>query len=212
MKMFVITVILIIIIAQPVFAAQTKNSSQDLENVKVLQTQLEVTKSFQNNLLQTVYWSLGTLATLAVLLVGFGWYTNFRVYERDKKALSEELHSQASVEWEKLRLSMESQHNEFSMLISEKIANEIQSGQSLLREQITSLKTSTENDIKFIKKEMKSDQHRLASEILEIKHDEWVKKKVFVNAFRCSTTILARTCAVHQSSLCNLSGIRHDKS
>ena len=42
-------------------------------------------------LLNTVYCSLGTLANVTALLIGFGWFANFRVYERDKGAMRTEL-------------------------------------------------------------------------------------------------------------------------
>lgn len=59
----------------------------------VLRAQLAEVHRFQEQILSTVYWSLGTLAGITVLLVGFGWWTNFRVYERDKQSLEKELRS-----------------------------------------------------------------------------------------------------------------------
>jgi len=63
------------------------------EEVIVLRAQLSDAQRFQEQVLSTVYWSLGTLGAVAVLLVGFGWWTNFRVYERDKQSLERELRS-----------------------------------------------------------------------------------------------------------------------
>jgi len=56
-----------------------------------LRAQLELTRAFQADLLSTVYWSLGVLVLIVAVLVGFGWFANFRVYQRDLDALRREL-------------------------------------------------------------------------------------------------------------------------
>lgn len=59
--------------------------------VLLLKQQVEATKAYQESLLATVYWALGGVFGIALLLVGFGWFANFKVYERDKRALKSEL-------------------------------------------------------------------------------------------------------------------------
>jgi hypothetical protein len=71
--------------------------------VKILAKQLEDSRKFQEQILSTVYWSLGTLAGVAVLLVGFGWLANFRIFEREKAALERELRAQVNQEISGLR-------------------------------------------------------------------------------------------------------------
>src|SRR6266581_4289412 len=56
-----------------------------------LRAQLELMRSFQDSLLSTVYWSLGVLLVIVAVLVGFGWFANFRVYQRDLEGLKREL-------------------------------------------------------------------------------------------------------------------------
>lgn len=68
----------------------------EVSEVKLLQRQLEDSKRFQDQMLTTIYWSLSTLGGVAVLLVGFGWFVNFRVYERDKASLERDLRAQMS--------------------------------------------------------------------------------------------------------------------
>jgi hypothetical protein len=65
-------------------------SKEELE-LKVLQAQSATMKEYHSSLLDTVYWALGTVATVAALLVGFGWFANFKFHEAEKQRLKEEL-------------------------------------------------------------------------------------------------------------------------
>jgi hypothetical protein len=60
------------------------------EQATALRAQLEVIREYDQKLLATVYWSLGSIAFIAVLLTTYSWYTNFRVYEREREALRSE--------------------------------------------------------------------------------------------------------------------------
>ena len=56
----------------------------------VAKAELEVTRKYQEHLLGTVYWSLGTLAAVAALLVGYSWWNNSRNYDRDRVTFERE--------------------------------------------------------------------------------------------------------------------------
>jgi uncharacterized protein HemX len=58
-----------------------------------LKAQLEVTRGFQSDVIATVWGALGVLAAMTLGLIAFGWWTNFRMYERDRRSLLEELTS-----------------------------------------------------------------------------------------------------------------------
>lgn len=89
--------------AQPHTAsASTRDASQapqrtertqeaDSTEVTVLKQQLSTMREYHGSLLDTVYWALAGIITLVVLLSGFGWWSNFKVYEQDKARLKEEL-------------------------------------------------------------------------------------------------------------------------
>jgi len=61
------------------------------QEVSLAKAQLAAAKEFNGAILSTVYWALGGTFVLAGLLVGFGWFANFKVYERDKLAMKAEL-------------------------------------------------------------------------------------------------------------------------
>src|SRR6266849_9833581 len=65
-------------VPSPTEVKQTQAGSQSPnEEVQALRAQLEVMRRYDDRILSTVYWSLGTVVLLAVLLYGFSWYTNF---------------------------------------------------------------------------------------------------------------------------------------
>jgi hypothetical protein len=72
-----------------------------------LRAQLELMRQYDERLLQTVYWALGTAFGLVVFAAGAGWYVNFRLYERDKQALRTELRSEVETRSESIRRSLE---------------------------------------------------------------------------------------------------------
>jgi hypothetical protein len=66
-------------------------SASKMEDVTVLKAQLSLMREFNQNILSTVYWSLGTIVLIVILLVSFSWFTNYRMYERELAALRQEL-------------------------------------------------------------------------------------------------------------------------
>ncbi|TCB36858.1 hypothetical protein E0H82_03890 [Acinetobacter sp. ANC 4910] len=55
--------------------------------IEVLKAQVEVMKSYQDKFLSTVYWSLGGVLGIVVLLVGYNWFTNFKNQEKEIQTL-----------------------------------------------------------------------------------------------------------------------------
>lgn len=77
--------------APPKIASPTAVFSQAEMDLKVQEKQIAIMKEYHSSLLDTVYWALGTLATVATLLVGFGWFANFKFHESEKQRLKDEL-------------------------------------------------------------------------------------------------------------------------
>jgi len=63
-------------------------------------------QTYTDRLLTTVYFSLGAVVVVAGLLVGFGWYTSFRVHERDLAAIRNELTAAQQNDIQRLRLEL----------------------------------------------------------------------------------------------------------
>lgn len=67
------------------------------QQVKLLESQVAMLREFHGAILDTVYWALGGTFLVLSLLVGFGWFANLKVYDRDKQALQADLDAQIRV-------------------------------------------------------------------------------------------------------------------
>ena len=56
-----------------------------------LRAQLDELRRSDDRLLSTVHWALGITVGIGLALLGFGWWQNMRVYDRDKETLSKQL-------------------------------------------------------------------------------------------------------------------------
>ncbi|MDC5338480.1 hypothetical protein OHW59_17665, partial [Acinetobacter baumannii] len=88
-----IIIILLILFSATAYGAEVDNAllQKNLEaantQIEVLKGQVEVMKSYQDNFLTTVYWSLGAVLGIVVLLIGYNWFTNFKSQEKEIVAL-----------------------------------------------------------------------------------------------------------------------------
>lgn len=69
--------------------------AKQVEDVKIsaLKEEVQALKDFTRDLLATVYFSLGTVVIIVISMLGFSWYVNFRVYERDKESMRQALNA-----------------------------------------------------------------------------------------------------------------------
>lgn len=72
-------------------AAPDERAIQLQEQLLVMKARLESELAFQSDVLSTVYFSLSIVAGLAIVLIGYNWFTNYRIYQREKETLKREL-------------------------------------------------------------------------------------------------------------------------
>ena len=100
----------------------SRSASVPDSEVAALRAQLEVMRQYDRRLMSTVYWSLGVLATVAIFLVGFGWFANFRLYERDKAALRLELQTTTQERLSQIKEAIRSANDEQFKAIEKHVA------------------------------------------------------------------------------------------
>jgi hypothetical protein len=74
---------------------QSLTPGQPSAEVLALRAQLQTMREYDQRIIGVVYWGLGTAAALVVaftvILIGFNWFSNVRLIDRDKADLREEL-------------------------------------------------------------------------------------------------------------------------
>lgn len=76
--------------SSPVSGPSLPANASDREGAD-FQRWLAMSGQFNERLLSTVYWTLGALGAFFVTLLGYSWFVNFRLYERDKAAMQVQL-------------------------------------------------------------------------------------------------------------------------
>ena len=160
------------------------NDKSTNDEVLILKAQLEQMKFYDQRLLSTVYWSLGAVITLAILIAGFSWFTNFRLYERDKDSLRREL----SLEIDKFR-------SDVKVLFSEQKSSLSNSLENLVAEKFQEEFTDLDSKLDRLKTELTRNQ--INTNLLEAKL--WATKGVYTNAMKVYMSTLEEAIRKDQS-------------
>lgn len=86
---------------------QTAAATPPPDASAIVRAELAAVKDYDQRLLSTVYWSLSGVFLLVVLIGGVNWFTNYRLYERERDSLRQTLKLDAQEEAIKLRTLVE---------------------------------------------------------------------------------------------------------
>lgn len=107
--------------ASPRGTLSSSQIDQKSENeVVLLKEQNKLIREYQGSLLDTVYWALGGVFATAALLAGFGWWSNFKLYEADKQRLQQDLSLKINELEAKLALRLETNRTELERAVDAK--------------------------------------------------------------------------------------------
>lgn len=136
-----------------------------------VKTQNDLLKEYQSSLLSTVYWSLSFLGGITVLLIGYGWWSNAKIHEKDKEEIRQEV-SNLLEKWEvDIKLTNTEFNKEQLKTVDTKIGSvfdQLKEIEKSTKEQLDRYSQDSKNINKLIAD--KVDSLEVASESLRIKH------------------------------------------
>jgi hypothetical protein len=134
---------------------------------------IELTGQLDQRILSTVYWCLGTLVTVLVVLIGYNWFTNFRAYQREGAVLREEIAATIASNKKELASHIQADAESFQQQISENVAG----SQQKIRDELQA----------YVRGELTSFKSALAElQLIALTNqtDEWLRTGVHINALR----------------------------
>lgn len=134
----------------PELASTAKTQEIGRSEITLIKRELEITQKFIDRILATVYWSLGSVVVLTVLLTGFGWYSNTRLHSRDIEAMRKEVENLSR----SLELELKAEIKSETSNASSEILDSISPVEKSLRGMITSLENKIEKRIAEIHKKL----------------------------------------------------------
>jgi hypothetical protein len=143
---------------QAISATATQPTAESVElqaahqQVKLLETQLQITKDFQSAILDTIYWALGGVFLALSLVFGFSWFTNFRLYDRDKQALHADLQSRTDAALKELQAEVSRAGLSVDRRLDEKLAEFTRSTEFQVENAQERLKTDSQASIQAIER------------------------------------------------------------
>jgi len=120
-------------------ASVSAPQSQPDAEVIALRAQLELMRQYDQRLLNTVYYALTALGGVVVLVLGLGWYTNFRLYKHDIDVLRQELKVLLNEEVNKFRQELKNEVDEHREPLTAASREAVNAGTAELREEITKI-------------------------------------------------------------------------
>ena len=165
--------------------------------VRVLQAWLDDAQKHQDQMLTTVWGALGTIATLAALLVGFGWFANLRMYDRDKSALEESLRATLLDEQRRVREDLTSTLNGSLLTLRTELDASIATLRTDLMKELEAASKRASTQLDSQARGLKSDITALKQETLNLQlqdalqqREEALRSRVKRNVLQASVTAL----------------------
>jgi hypothetical protein len=125
-------------------------TEQDME-VAILQAQLDTMRSYQQDLIETVYWSLAGIATALVVLVGYSWFTNNRNYDRERAAFREEQEAALAKGLQQLSNDLQAEVNKLEVHLQTEVRNLRKVNEQAIEVLSTSLRADVTQDLGSIR-------------------------------------------------------------
>lgn len=153
--------------------AQPADTAAIAQDSKLIDTWMSMSSQFNDRLLATVYWALGVIGVVFAGLLGYSWFVNVKIYERDKLALQAELKAQLESEFALMRKNFDEIQKAFDAEIRASMQHIVEGSHEVLERKISRLDTS-----------FSDEKNRIWLELYKDESYYWEEKKVFTNAVR----------------------------
>lgn len=197
-------------------SAGIESESQLLTELKIetlqLKEQNKLLREYQGSMLSTVYWSLGVIATIVALLMGYSIFTNFKFYDQDKQRLKTELQSLIDKSQTELITRVQQERLESERIVelkNENILGNFLNQNSELQARLDTARTELSNEIKSLTSQViklpielegiKNSALRSEVEIRTIEGMVWELRGVHSNALLAQIEGIRAACASRSS-------------
>ena len=154
------------VVTQAVMASAPAPSDE----VRVLKALLEAEKRHNENVLETVYWSLGFVGGITLLVVGFGWYNSKAMHDRDIRSIKSEV-------------SLE-QSEKLNKAISDLTASIRAQSEKDIADGLAAAANTTQKSIKSLAAKVKEIDFEIRFHKHETQIRYWVQRDVPANTLR----------------------------
>ncbi len=131
---------------------------------KLLEVQLQSARDFQGAVLDTIYWALGGVFLALSLVFGFSWFTNFKLYDRDKQALHDDLQSRLDVAIKEIG----TEYSKNSQAVDRRIEQKFDELKRTAENQAEALTKNVQTNSQAIIKALEHNYARLERDVLKI--------------------------------------------
>jgi hypothetical protein len=143
--------------------------------INILKTQLADMQKYQSDILSTVHWALSSIITVFGLLIGFGWFANFRVYNRDRKNLEIELNNIIENHFKNNITYLDVEIQKMNMQLNETIKNHQKNTRTDITESHSDLKNKLSSEITEFKQkishQLENEKEDIINSLTKIKSD-----------------------------------------
>lgn len=80
--------------------------SNELDRIEILEEKLEIISEYNDRLMSTLQWSLGTMITVFLVIFGLNWFINYRQYRTDIENFKDSVINSLSTETKKITAKM----------------------------------------------------------------------------------------------------------
>jgi len=199
--MYKLIILLLLTFAATTYGANVDNAllQKNLEaantQIEVLKAQVEVMKGYQDNFLATVYWSLGGVFGIVVLLVGYNWFTNYKNQEKESQYFKDLISTT-------LDASKKELIGELSLGKNELMTDILDQANIKIDREINRLKLKLDNNVNEIQRNLReyhSNSELVCMDVLELQYDKWWLRQNYLLTTSTAVELIEKAYSMKQT-------------